>query len=53
MTLADDTFNTATGEFLVQLWQPFSLATALVIGDGRIAAVTDPRIIDLYGLPGS
>lgn len=45
--------NTATGQTLADLWQPYSPATALVIGDGRIAAVTDPRIVDLYGLPGS
>jgi outer membrane protein assembly factor BamB len=50
---ADDGFalNAATGQTIVEnLW--LGTATSLVIGDGRIAVVTDPRIIDLYGLPG-
>src|SRR5262249_22445081 len=31
----------------------FNPASALAVGDGRIAVVTDPRVLDLYGLPGS
>jgi outer membrane protein assembly factor BamB len=43
--------NAATGKTIISL--PASpAARALVIGDGRIAMVTDPRVIDLYGLPG-
>lgn len=45
-----EALNAATGQAIVRLWS--SAARALVIGDGRIAAVTDPRVIDLYGLPG-
>lgn len=43
--------NTATGQTIISLWNT-GKATALVIGDGRIAAVTDPRVLDLYGLKG-
>jgi outer membrane protein assembly factor BamB len=45
--------NAATGNLIKAL--PFdsnSLATALAVGDGRIAAVSDPRVLDLFGLPG-
>jgi hypothetical protein len=46
--------DTATGKALTALWDPFiSLATKLAVGDGRIAAVIDPRVLDLYGLQGS
>jgi putative pyrroloquinoline-quinone binding quinoprotein len=44
--------NTATGHTLTGLWTPSATAAWLVIGDGRIAAVTASRVIDLYGLPG-
>lgn len=43
--------NAATGKTIVSL-PSGPAARALVIGDGRIAMVTDPRVIDLYGLPG-
>lgn len=46
--------DTATGTTLATLWDPFDLlATALAVGDGRVAAVLDKRVADLYGLPGS
>ena len=45
-------WDTGTGQLLAVLWQAVT-ATSLVIGDGRIAAVTDPRVLDLYGLSGS
>jgi outer membrane protein assembly factor BamB len=41
---------TPTGQ--VGLWFNGDKASALVVGDGRVAAVTDPRVADLYGLPG-
>jgi outer membrane protein assembly factor BamB len=44
--------NTGTGQTIATLWQ-FLTTTSLAVGDGRIAAVTDPRVLDLYGLPGS
>ena len=46
--------DTTTGQVLTTLWGggPPS-ATALAVGDGRVAAVTDPRVVGLYGLPGS
>lgn len=47
--------DTTTGKSLATLWSPFarSAATSIAIGDGRVAAVNDSRIIDLYGLAGS
>jgi len=49
--------NAATGQTIAELWSsPINgpiRAAALAVGDGRIAAVTDPRVLDLYGLPGS
>ena len=48
--------NAATGKAITTIWGSITLgsqpATALAVGDGRIAVVTDPRIIDLYGLAG-
>ena len=43
--------NTSTGQTITTLWN--GAATALAVGNGRIAAVTEPRVLDLYGLPGS
>jgi len=43
--------DTGNGQTLATLWQ--GPATWLAVGQGRIAVVTDPRILDLYGLPGS
>jgi hypothetical protein len=45
--------NTATGQVIKKLWSPSPAANALAVGDGRIAVVSDPRVLDLYGLPGS
>jgi outer membrane protein assembly factor BamB len=47
--------NAATGQVLniTPLWDNAIAASSVVVGDGRIAAVSDPRILDLYGLPGS
>jgi hypothetical protein len=44
--------STASGATITSLWDTDS-ATALVVGDGRIAVVNDPRVLDLYGLAGS
>jgi outer membrane protein assembly factor BamB len=44
--------STASGATITSLWFTDS-PTALVIGDGRIAVVNDPRVLDLYGLAGS
>src|SRR5215472_12313989 len=43
--------NSSTGQAITSLWN--GTATALVIGDGRIASVTDPRVLDLFGMHGS
>jgi putative pyrroloquinoline-quinone binding quinoprotein len=44
--------NTGTGATLTTLWDEDSpAATALAVGGGHIAAVTDPRVLDIYGLP--
>jgi outer membrane protein assembly factor BamB len=46
--------DTTTGKPLAALWDVFNqLSTSLAVGDGRVAAVLDPRVVDLYGLPGS
>jgi len=46
--------DTTTGKTLTTLWGPFnSPSTSLAVGDGRVAAVLNPRVVDLYGLPGS
>jgi hypothetical protein len=44
--------NAGTGQLITQIWQSSNNATAITVGDGRIAVVSDPRILDLYGLPG-
>jgi hypothetical protein len=45
--------NTGTGQSITTLWAADLTARSLVVGDGRIAVITDPRVIDLFGLPGS
>jgi PQQ-like domain len=50
--------NATTGKTITTLWpnttgDPARRVTALVVGDGRVAVSSDPRVIDLYGLPGS
>ena len=45
--------NAATGKTITVLWNAIDPATALAVGDGRIAVVTNPRVLDLYGLAGS
>lgn len=46
--------NAATGQVIKTLYGSYynSPATALAVGDGRIAIVSDPRVLDLFGLPG-
>jgi outer membrane protein assembly factor BamB len=44
-----DILNSGTGQYITRIWSP---ATAIAVGDGRIAVVSNPRILDLYGLPG-
>lgn len=45
--------NAGTGRTIVAVWT--GQATAIAVGDGRIAVTvaTDPRVLDLFGLPGS
>ena len=43
--------NSGTGQAITSLWS--GTATALAIGDGRIAVIADPRVLDLFGLHGS
>ena len=38
------------GTLLTRLWT--GQAETLLVGDGRVAAVLDPRILDIYGLAG-
>jgi outer membrane protein assembly factor BamB len=46
--------NTDSGALLTTLWSSTDTApnpaTSLAVGDGRVAAVTNPAAIDLYGL---
>jgi len=44
--------DAGNGQTLATLWQD-NPATWLAVGGGRIAVVTGPRVVDLYGLPGS
>ena len=49
--------NAATGQVIGQVWQEidvyyYQTASAIAIGDGRIAVVANPRVLDLFGLPG-
>jgi hypothetical protein len=45
--------NGATGQVIKRIWfNAFGSPTAMAVGDGRIAVVSDPRVLDLYGLPG-
>ena len=46
--------NAGTGQYITTIWQSpgNSPATALAVGDGRVAVVSEPRILDLYGLRG-
>lgn len=43
--------NAATGAVIKKL--AIGGATALAVGDGRIAVVSSPSVLDLFGLPGS
>src|SRR5215470_13957661 len=47
--------NAATGKVIKTLWTKFhgKSATAIAVGQGRIAVVTNPRVLDLFGLKGS
>jgi len=40
--------NAATGQRITKIGE-----SPVAVGDGRIVAVPDPRVIDLFGLPGS
>jgi hypothetical protein len=48
--------NAATGKVITTIWGGMEIAAeasaAIAVGDGRIAVVSDPRVLDLYGLPG-
>ena len=44
--------SASTGKVLKLLWSSASQPTALAVGDGRIAVVSEPRVVDLYGLSG-
>ena len=52
---AGSALNAATGKIIAQIWGSslYNFVTAMAVGDGRIAVVGDPRVLDLYGLPGS
>lgn len=43
--------NSATGKTITYLWDVYPPASELAVGQGRIVVVTDPRVLDLYGLP--
>jgi outer membrane protein assembly factor BamB len=48
--------NAATGRFIKTIWVPQSNrrpANAIAVGDGLIAVGSEPRLLDLFGLPGS
>lgn len=48
--------NATSGAPLTYVWEQPNVTAAtraLAVGEGRIAVVNDPRVLDLYGLPGS
>ena len=49
--------NASTGQVIGNVWglgtYNFHAPSAMAVGDGRIAVAGDPRVLDLYGLPGS
>jgi hypothetical protein len=46
--------NAATGKVVKTLWSARNeTASELAVGNGRIAVVSDPRVLDLFGLNGS
>jgi outer membrane protein assembly factor BamB len=49
--------NASTGQVIGTVWglgtYNFHAPSAMAVGDGRIAVAGDPRVLDLYGLPGS
>jgi hypothetical protein len=49
--------NASTGQVIGTVWglgtYNFHAPSALAVADGRIAVAGDPRVLDLYGLPGS
>jgi hypothetical protein len=50
-----DALNASTGKVIKTIWTKFhgKSATSIAVGDGRIAVVANPLILDLYGLKGS
>jgi hypothetical protein len=55
--------NAATGHGIKKIWESITYASPttvhvglpsgpITVGDGRLAVVTDPRVLDLFGLPG-
>ena len=55
--------NAATGHVIKKIWESITYASPttfheglpagpIAVGDGRIAVVTDPRVLDLFGLKG-
>ena len=49
--------NASTGQVIGNVWglgtYNFRSPTAMAVGDARVAVAGDPRVLDLYGLPGS
>ena len=43
--------NATTGALVTRLWL-YQEARGLAVGNGYVAAVVEPRILDLYSLPG-
>jgi outer membrane protein assembly factor BamB len=48
-----EALNAATGQRITRLWDPSYNAKEITVGDGRLAVVADPRVVDLFGLPGA
>jgi outer membrane protein assembly factor BamB len=48
-----DVLNAATGQTITTPLGSYLLgASAIAVGDGRIAVLSSPRVLDLFGLPG-
>jgi outer membrane protein assembly factor BamB len=48
-----EALNATTGQGIKKIWSVSPPVTEMAVGDGRIAVIaSDPRVVDLYGLPG-
>ena len=48
-----EALNASTGQGIKKIWSVYPPVSEMAVGDGRIAVIAaEPRLVDLYGLPG-